>query len=188
METFENVLKQYNPLILHYSRKLSKLDSLQEELQQEGKIGLLKAYNTFTESKGYFPAYAKRVVTNQMFAYLQKHSNTIRVNGYATKTLGIKLTTHTTDNDMVFNYINNIPDIEYKEENELSEYTTELMAKLSKLEKSIVQMKLGFKTNKEMTFKEIAKEYNKSNDWARKQYLKAIDKIKEYKKNITIND
>lgn len=69
--SFDEVAKQYEPMIKHTIKQL-RLHKGFEEMYQIGLIALWEAYEKFDPDKGHFPAYAKVVVRGRILTALKK--------------------------------------------------------------------------------------------------------------------
>jgi DNA-directed RNA polymerase len=71
MESFEQILEQYRPMIHHMIRKLNIYKN-QEEFEQIGLIALWEAYENIQEEKGSFTSYAYVTIRGKMLTALSK--------------------------------------------------------------------------------------------------------------------
>ncbi len=86
----EKVVKEYLPLVRSIAAKYNKLGIPQEDLEQEGMIGLLEAANNYEENKGAkFSTYATYWIKKYILAAVDKEKkstfNTYALNEEITK-------------------------------------------------------------------------------------------------------
>ncbi|WP_437177704.1 sigma-70 family RNA polymerase sigma factor [Heyndrickxia coagulans] len=71
MESFEEVLRQYRPMIFHMIRKLRIYKNI-DEFEQIGMIALWEAYQNRQDDKGSFTSYAYNTIRGKMLTELTK--------------------------------------------------------------------------------------------------------------------
>jgi len=71
MESFEEVLEQYRPMIYHMIRRLRIYKNV-DEFEQIGLIALWEAYQNMQEDKGSFTGYAYATIRGKMLTALAK--------------------------------------------------------------------------------------------------------------------
>ena len=71
METFEEVLKQYEPMIYSCIRKLQIYKDYAEFIQA-GRVGLWKAWQSYDKERGDFTPFAYRTIYGSMLDELKK--------------------------------------------------------------------------------------------------------------------
>ncbi len=72
---FEELIKQYEPLVKSTLRRLGLQNDF-DEAKQIGWIALWEAWKTFDPQKGAFPAYAKTMVHGRLKSYARKRYQT----------------------------------------------------------------------------------------------------------------
>lgn len=72
IESMNKVLNFYKPLIKSVARKYFLMGGDEDDLIQEGMIGLLDAVNSFDENKNDFVPYAKKVVERKIINAVKK--------------------------------------------------------------------------------------------------------------------
>jgi len=78
MENFENVLKQFEPMIHACIRKL-RIYKNHDSFLQVGRIGLWKAWQRYDSSKGDFAPFAYRSIYGSLLDELKKASNEVNI-------------------------------------------------------------------------------------------------------------
>ncbi|WP_276210883.1 sigma-70 family RNA polymerase sigma factor [Weizmannia sp. FSL K6-0777] len=71
VENFEEVLRQYRPMIFHMIRKLRIYKNI-DEFEQIGMIALWEAYQNRQDDKGSFTSYAYNTIRGKMLTELTK--------------------------------------------------------------------------------------------------------------------
>jgi RNA polymerase sigma factor (sigma-70 family) len=72
-EPFERVLENYEPLLKALIKRYN-LQSQYDEMYQVASIALWESYQSFDDTKGVFPAYAKSYVTGKILNSLSKEN------------------------------------------------------------------------------------------------------------------
>lgn len=157
-EKARNVLVEHNlRLVAHIAKKYLGCEKEMEDMLSIGTIGLIKAVNTYKESKGNkLVTYASRCIENEILMFLRK-SNKIK----GEVSIDEPLNRDRDGNELLLSDIlGTEPDITSRNlEDEVDK--TLLRASISKLkdrEKDIMEMRFGFKSGKEKTQKEVADE------------------------------
>ena len=170
-------------LVAHIVKKYDNRNEDIDDLISIGTIGLIKGIDSFNSNKNSkLTTYISKCIENEILMYYRanKHNNkNISLNehiGYDKEgdeiTLLDVLKTPTPD------FINDI----HTQDN--IKLLTKYLDILSKREKEIITKRYGLESNKKMTQKEIAKEYNISRSYVSRIEKRALSKIlKEYKKN-----
>lgn len=86
--TKEKIVLENDKLVYAVCKNISNKYLFEEDLLQIGRIGLIKAANTFDEKRGYkFSTYACQIIKNEIFMYFRKdkrHNDTISINAQIT--------------------------------------------------------------------------------------------------------
>ncbi|MDD4375528.1 MAG: sigma-70 family RNA polymerase sigma factor [Clostridia bacterium] len=137
----ENLFFDNFNLVYHILKKLNYNKNDQDDLVQEGAIGLLKAINSFDDKKGIrFSTYAFSCIKNEMLYYLRKnHYNYIYLNDYICDDIELIETIKSYDNDILEELIKN----EMIES--LKQYFNN---KLNKIEQFIIKSLFGIECEK----------------------------------------
>ncbi len=73
METFEQVLEQYEPMIFSIMRKLSIYKNY-EDYQQVGRIALWQAFERYDKTRGHFAPFAYRSIYGAMLDEMNRQN------------------------------------------------------------------------------------------------------------------
>ena len=183
-EEARNLLIERNlRLVAHVSKKYSTTNIDQDDLISIGTIGLIKAINSFDNSKNIrLATYAARCIENEILMHYRsnkKHLNNVSLND----SIGF---------DKDGNEINLIDVLKCDNEDIADMIDTQnkidLLLKyldtLSKREKEIIIKRYGLYNTREMTQKEISKEMKISRSYVSRIEKRAITKIfREFIKN-----
>jgi len=167
-------------LVVYIARKFENTGVGVEDLISIGTIGLIKAVNTFDPSKKIkLATYASRCIENEILMYLRR-------NGKVKSEISFDEPLNTdwdgnelllsdilgTENDLVYKFIEDEVD---------KELLSLAMAKLSKREKRIMELRFGLRDGTEKTQKEVADMLGIS-----QSYISRLEKriIKRLKKEI----
>ena len=176
----KNVLIERNlRLVAHIAKKYSKNEFVSEDLLSVGTIGLIKAVNTFDNSKGIrIGTYASKCIENEILMYLRGEKKTCReISLY--EPIG-------TDKEgnvihlleiMICDGIDvvDLCDIESK----MKWLYEHFSLVLSEREQDIIVKRYGLIGGKEMTQKELAKELSISRSYVSRIEKRALEKLKE---------
>lgn len=166
-------------LVAHIVKKYSKGDGVSEDLLSIGTIGLIKAINSFNDSKGIrLGTYASKCIENEILMNLRSERKKAReVSLY--EPIGT---------DKEGNAIHLLEIIESEDVDVVSEYDTLLKLQwlsshfakvLDKREQDIIIKRYGLLGEKEMTQRELAKKLNISRSYVSRIEKKALEKLKE---------
>jgi len=167
-------------LVVYIARKFENTGVGVEDLISIGTIGLIKAVNTFDPMKKIkLATYASRCIENEILMYLRRNGRMkseisfdepLNIDWDGNELLLSDILG--TDNDLVYKYI----------EDEVDKELLHLaMAKLSRREKSIMELRFGLRDGTEKTQKEVADLLGIS-----QSYISRLEKriIKRLKKEI----
>lgn len=155
-EEIRSILIERNlRLVVYIARKFESTGVSIEDLISIGTIGLIKAVNTFDVNKKIkLATYASRCIENEILMYLRRNSK-VRAEISFDEPLNVDWDGNElllsdilgTDNDMIYNYI---------EDEVEKELLDSAMDKLNKREKQIMELRFGIGGCKEKTQKEVA--------------------------------
>ena len=147
------------------------------DLFQEGCLGLLKAIDTFDYKKGYsFSTYAYRCIRNQVFMLgrkSMKYQTDISINT-PLKTEDYNLTIQDTIKDDKI-----IPPIKNIIEQDQMQKILNIIKTLSKKEQRIIKLYFMIGSNEKYTQKEIGKMYDHSQTYVNRIIKKCLSDIRE---------
>jgi len=151
-----NILIEHNlRLVVYIAKKFENTGINIEDLISIGTIGLIKAINTFKPDKNIkLATYASRCIENEILMHLRKissHRNEISIDE--------PLNTDKDGNELLLSDIlGSEIDMIQKSLDEQTDKVllSQAMEKLSKREKTIMQLRYGLKNDEEMTQKEVA--------------------------------
>lgn len=175
MNDVENLILENDRLVFSVLRKYRMF--MDEDLISVGRLGLVKAANTFDESKGYqFSTYAIPVIYHTVAMYLRhllKHKNTISLNSAMFR--------NENDGDEI-SLEDILADNENVEESYLKDETFSEVMKavdtLSEREKTIISMMYGLNGYHPTIQAEIAKDLGLSQSYVSRIAKNAIDKLR----------
>ena len=153
--SLNNLIISFEPLIKNIVTSKSKnvLGFDMEDAMQEGRVGFLKAINSFDKTRNAkFSTFAKKVVENEILSYIRNvTSKTNSLNIY-----GVSLDENMEDTS--FQAIDEkSPETKILEEEQLNKLLSDIKENLSDLENTILNLKLdGF------SYAEIASYVNKT--------------------------
>lgn len=142
-------------LVVYIARKFENTGMDIEDLTSIGTIGLIKAINTYNPSRNIkLATYASRCIENEILMFLRKNSR-LRTEVSIDEPLNIDWDGNElllsdilgTDGDLIQKNLDDEID---------KELLTSAMAKLSRREKKIMEMRFGLNNQKEKTQKEVA--------------------------------
>ena len=166
-------------LVAHIAKKYSKNEYISEDLLSVGTIGLIKAVNTFNDSKGIrLGTYASKCIENEILMYLR---------GEKKKTREISLYEPIgTDKEgnvihllevMISDGVDVVALCET--EDRLKWLYNKFSTVLTKREQEIIAKRYGLAGDGEMTQRELAKELSISRSYVSRIEKRALEKLKE---------
>lgn len=165
-------------LVAHIAKKYQNASEDMEDLISIGTIGLIKAISSFDAGKGKLSTYASRCIDNELLMLLRSKKKSSReVSLY--EPIGT---------DKEGNEINLLDIIEHEQEDvteqmELRENTKKLLKLLNEVlndrERSIIYMRYGLLTGKEITQREIGEYMNISRSYVSRIEKRALLKLRE---------
>ena len=169
----ETALIYYKPLVVNVSKKYFMIGGDNEDLVQEGMIGLLGAINSFDSNKNdNFPVYAKTLIERKIInaikvANSKKHS--FLNEGLPLDNQGDVISEEEQGIKIPVNFNKNSPDKKLINLEDIKLLLKDMTKSLSDFEKKVLNLYIfGY------TYKEIAKEFDKSP----KRIDNAINRIK----------
>jgi len=169
----ETALIHYKPLVVNVAKKYFMIGGDNEDLVQEGMIGLLGAINSFDSNKNdNFPVYAKTLIERKIInaikvANSKKHS--FLNEGLPLDNQGDIISEEEQGLKIPVNYNKNSPDKKLINLEDIKTLLKDMTKSLSDFEKKVLNLYIfGY------TYKEIAKEFDKSP----KSIDNAINRIK----------
>lgn len=175
----KNTLVEKNlRLVVYIAKKFENSGINIEDLISIGTIGLMKAVNSYNLDKNIkLATYASRCIENEILMFLRKNSKTkteisidepINVDGEGNDLLLADILG--TDNDSIFKSI---------EESDNKKVLLTAIKKLSKREKTIMQLRYGFDGIDELTQKEVADKLGISQSYISRIEKKVINSLKK---------
>lgn len=165
-------------LVAHIAKKYQNAGEDMEDLISIGTIGLIKAISSFDAGKGKLSTYASRCIDNELLMLLRSKKKCSReVSLY--EPIGT---------DKEGNEINLLDIIEHEQEDvteqlEFRENTKKLAKLLDEVltdrERSIIYMRYGLLTGKEITQREIGEAMNISRSYVSRIEKRALLKLRE---------
>ncbi|MBQ6815092.1 MAG: RNA polymerase sporulation sigma factor SigK [Lachnospiraceae bacterium] len=166
-------------LVAHIVKKYGKGDGVPEDLLSIGTIGLIKAVNSFDDSKGIrLGTYASKCIDNEILMHLRSEKKRAReVSLY--EPIGT---------DKEGNAIHLLEIIECEEFDVVADYDKFLKLKwlgekfkqiLDKREQEIITLRYGLAGGNEITQRELASKLNISRSYVSRIEKKALEKLKE---------
>lgn len=165
-------------LVAHIAKKYQNSGEDMEDLISIGTIGLIKAISSFDAGKGKLSTYASRCIDNELLMLLRSKKKSSReISLY--EPIGT---------DKEGNEINLLDVIEHEQEDvteqmELRENTKKLFQLLNEVlterERSIIFMRYGLLTGKEITQREIGEYMDISRSYVSRIEKRALLKLKE---------
>ncbi|MBQ8598021.1 MAG: RNA polymerase sporulation sigma factor SigK [Lachnospiraceae bacterium] len=165
-------------LVAHIAKKYQNASEDMEDLISIGTIGLIKAISSFDAGKGKLSTYASRCIDNELLMLLRSKKKSSReVSLY--EPIGT---------DKEGNEINLLDIIEHEQEDiteqmELRENTLKLVELLDEVltdrERTIIYMRYGLLTGKEITQREIGEYMNISRSYVSRIEKRALLKLRE---------
>lgn len=165
-------------LVAHIAKKYQNVSEDMEDLISIGTIGLIKAISSFDAGKGKLSTYASRCIDNELLMLLRSKKKSSReVSLY--EPIGT---------DKEGNEINLLDIIEHEQEDvtermELRENTGKLLKLLNEVlderERTIIYMRYGLLTGREITQREIGEYMNISRSYVSRIEKRALLKLRE---------
>jgi RNA polymerase sporulation-specific sigma factor len=183
-EKARNVLVEHNlRLVAHIAKKYLGCEKEMEDMLSIGTIGLIKAVNTYKESKGNkLVTYASRCIENEILMFLRSEKKKNReVSIY--EPIGT---------DKEGNVINLLDIIMCEDEdiieigdtnNKILEIFNGYKDTLNSREREIIRRRYGILGEKPVTQRELATEMNISRSYVSRIEKKALEKLKKYIEN-----
>ncbi len=75
IEAFNEIYSRFKGTVKFFTRNLYLLGADDDDLMQEGMIGLMKACNTYSEDKSSFKTYATVCIKNSLYSAVKKFSS-----------------------------------------------------------------------------------------------------------------
>ncbi len=156
--SLNNLIISFEPLIKNIVNSKSKnvLGFDMEDAMQEGRVGFLKAINSFDKNRNAkFSTFAKKVVENEILSYIRNvtsKTNSLNIYGVSLDNIDENM------EDTSFQAIDEkSPETKILEEEQLNKLLSDIKENLSDLENTILNLKLdGF------SYAEIASYVNKT--------------------------
>lgn len=165
-------------LVAHIAKKYQNVSEDMEDLISIGTIGLIKAISSFDAGKGKLSTYASRCIDNELLMLLRSKKKSSReVSLY--EPIGT---------DKEGNEINLLDIIEHEQEDvtermEFRENTGKLLKLLNEVlderERTIIYMRYGLLTGREITQREIGEYMNISRSYVSRIEKRALLKLRE---------
>ncbi len=165
-------------LVVFLAKKFENNNVDMEDLVSVGTIGLIKAINSFKKDKQIkLATYASRCIENEILMYLRKLSKRkaevsldepLNVDGEGNELLLADILG--TDSDAIYTHVENQVERQLLEEG---------LAKLSKREQRIIEMRFGLDGNDERTQKEVADILGISQSYISRLEKKIISRLKK---------
>ena len=130
-ESISIILEEYTHLITIISRKYFLIGGDQEDLMQEGRLGLYKAIKTYDSSKASsFKTFASRIIEREIISAIRKEN--------ATKNQMLNDSVHGLDSE--FLHEDNYPEKDLLNIESLGELNQKIKKELSEFENAVLQM------------------------------------------------
>lgn len=165
-------------LVAHIAKKYQNADEDMEDLISIGTIGLIKAISSFDAGKGKLSTYASRCIDNELLMLLRSKKKSSREVSLF-EPIGT---------DKEGNEINLLDIIEHEQEDiteqmELYENTKKLVRLLQEVlterERSIIYLRYGLATGREVTQREIGEAFHISRSYVSRIEKRALQKLRE---------
>lgn len=166
-------------LVAHIVKKYNKGDGVSEDLLSIGTIGLIKAVNSFKDSKGIrLGTYASKCIENEILMHLRSEKKKSRE-----VSLYEPIGTDKEGNAIHLLEIIESEDIDIVSAYDISEKIKWLCSRFSKVlsqrEQDIIIRRYGLADGIELTQRELAKELGISRSYVSRIEKKALEKLKE---------
>lgn len=179
----EQLIEHNLRLVVHIAKKYeNKLDSL-EDLISIGIIGLIKAIDSYSNSKGVrIATYASKCIENEILMHLRGNKKNSRNVSLFDAIGQDKDGSIVTLIDVVPS--TNLPlDMQLERKNKISKLLTYLN-KLDKRELEIITLRYGLNNGEELTQMEVAKKFNISRSYVSRIEKRALTKLlQEFRKD-----
>lgn len=184
--TARDKLITYNMRLVAFeiTRKFYTVDYDKEELFSVGNIGLIKAVDTYDETKKIeFSTYAIKCIDNEIFLFLRKQKRNYIV-------CSLEDAVKTSDNEETSLRIKDvIQDVDdYTESYESKEFVISLLNLLSERDQQIMMLYFGFYNDKTYTQREIADKLGLGHATVSKIIFKSIKKFQQLIKEFDTNE
>ncbi|MDY6016924.1 MAG: RNA polymerase sporulation sigma factor SigK [Oscillospiraceae bacterium] len=178
-EEAKNVIIEHNlRLVAHIVKKYYSGSGEQDDLISIGTIGLIKAVNTFDETKGIkLATYASKCIENEILMYLRKCTKI-----KSEISFDEPLNKDGDGNELLLSDILGTSEdlTSQRIEDEVDKRLLKLsISKLNKREKNIMELRFGFITGNEKTQKEVADMLGISQSYISRLEKKIISKMKK---------
>lgn len=179
-QTAKDVLIKHNlRLVAHIVKKYNQVDRDMEDLLSVGTIGLIKAINTFNDSKGNrLVTYASKCIDNEILMYLRSEKKKQRETS-----LYEPIGTDKEGNAISLLDVIECEDIDVVEEcdlkNKIKLLYENFSSVLTKREQEIIIKRYGLFENEEITQRELAQQLNISRSYVSRIEKKALEKLKK---------
>lgn len=165
-------------LVAHVIKKYVFSEAEQDEYISIGIIGLIKAIDSFDDSKGIrLATYASRCIDNEILMVLRAGKKLSR-EVYLSDSVGKDKEGNDINLIDVLESPDNEPGYDLILSEDISRLRRALSDKLEHRERQIILLRYGFIDNKVYTQREIAKKYGISRSYVSRLEKKAIDKLK----------
>lgn len=178
------VLIEHNlRLVAHIAKKYESKNELQEDLISIGTIGLIKACDTYTSSKGVrIATYAAKCIDNEILMHLRSNKK-----NYKNVSLYDSIGQDKDGADITLMDIipsNETPIEDVIDLNDKIKILKQYYNILDEREMEILSLRYGLNNEKEHTQKQVAKMYNISRSYVSRIEKRALTKLlQEFKKN-----
>ena len=174
-----SILIEHNlRLVVYIAKKFETTGTGLEDLISIGTIGLVKAINTYKADKNIkLATYASRCIENEILMYIRKSSNR-----HVEVSIDEPLNTDWDGNELLLSdVLGTEDDLVYKniEQREDKKIIADALAKLSKREQTIINLRYGFWGGKELTQKEVADKLGISQSYISRLEKKIIKRLKK---------
>lgn len=177
-EARETLILHNLRLVAHVIKKYVFSEAEQDEYISIGIIGLIKAIDSFDNSKGIrLATYASRCIDNEILMVLRAGKKLSR-EVYLSDSVGKDKEGNDINLIDVLVSPDNEPGYDLILSEDVSRLRTLLSEKLDQRERQIIFLRYGFIDNKVYTQREIAKKYGISRSYVSRLEKKAIDKLK----------
>lgn len=185
MKTSRDDLILDNINLIYYVLKKMNLYKKADEYYDIGMIGLIKAADTFDESKGYtFSTYSSRCIRSELLGYIRRENSNKRKSNY--NTISLEMTIYQENDDREINLIDTLPSkVNIEEEiiaNEEKELLEEALKILNDKELLVISYMFGINGYDEIKQKDIATILGMQQGSVSRIGKRAINKMKYYLK------
>ena len=185
MKTSRDDLILDNVNLIYYVLKKMNLYKNADEYYDIGMIGLIKAVDTFDESKGYtFSTYGISCIRSELLGYIRQQNRNKRKSNY--NTISLEMTIYQENDDREINLIDTLPSkVNIEEEiiaNEEKELLEEALKILNDKELLVISYMFGINGYDEIKQKDIATILGMQQGSVSRIGKRAINKMKYYLK------